>query len=76
MPTLVGPRKVRFAKEEIAAFNLSWPCSKLRSTRAYWFEFATNGDLVDTDVPQQDDGDEALALSYEAWKWLIDQECD
>jgi len=70
MPTLVGPRKVRYSREEIAAFNRTWPCSELRDTRAYWFEFDSTGDLVDTDVPEQDDGGAALALSQDAKTWL------
>jgi hypothetical protein len=71
MPKLVGQRKVRFSREEVAKFNASWPCSPLRD-RSYWFEFAANGDLIDTDVPEQDEGDAALALSYEAHIWLED----
>jgi hypothetical protein len=72
MPKLVGQNKVRFSREEVARFRASWPGCNLRD-RSYWFEFAANGDLIDTDVPEQDDGDAALALSYEAHIWLEDQ---
>lgn len=62
-------RKVIFSRGEVDAFNRSWPCSELRS-RSYWFEFAANGDLVDTDVPEHDDGSAALALSSYAQAFL------
>ena len=61
--------KIRFSCREVGDFNDTWPCSELRS-RSYWFEFEkSNGDLVDTDVPEQDDGSAALALSQDAWKF-------
>jgi hypothetical protein len=65
MPTIQN-RKVIFSRQEIALFNAQWPCSELRSSRAYWFEFDHQGDLVDTDVPEQDDGRAAAALSEDA----------
>ena len=40
------------------------------SDRPYWFEFDANGDLVDTDVPEHDDGPEAVALSQDAYAFL------
>lgn len=64
--TMVGSHKVRVSKEGVAAFNATWPCSTLRATRAYWFEFDSRGDLVDTDVPEQDDGPALLAMSEDA----------
>lgn len=64
-------RKVIFTREDVAAFNRQWPCSELRD-RAYWFEFDENGDLVDTDVPEHDDGQAALALSEDAKRYLFD----
>lgn len=67
-------RTVYYTSDEVAAFNRTWPCSTLRSNRAYWFQFARNGDLVDTDVPEQDDGPASVALSHEAQKWLADEE--
>ena len=69
MPQLVGVRKVRFAVSEVLEFNRQWPCSELRE-RSYWFEFDPSGNLVDTDVPEQDDGGAALALSQDALEWL------
>lgn len=68
----VSPRKVRFAKEAIRLFNLQWPCSELSADRAYWFEFDSEGDLVDCDVPEHSDGSAALALSHDALAWLED----
>jgi len=64
--------KVIVSKEEILDFNNHWPCSELRSNRAYWFEFAENGDLIDTDVPPQDDGPAATALSQDAKEFWED----
>ena len=59
----ISPRKVRVSKAGVALFNSRWPCSELRETRAYWFEFDLDGNLVDTDVPEHDDGSAALALA-------------
>lgn len=44
-------RTVIVSSTEIANFNLKWPCSNLDVTSEYYFEFARNGDLVDTDAP-------------------------
>ena len=66
-------RKVIVSRDAVAVFNLQWPCSTLRD-RSYWFEFATNGDLVDTDVPEHDDGPAATAMAGDCQAWLDD--CD
>ena len=68
--SLVGPRKVRISREGISLFNAYWPGSQLRPTRAYWFEFDDDGNLVDTDVPEHDDGEAAAALSRDCLEWL------
>ena len=65
-------RKVIVSREEVRLFRYGWPCSNLRD-RAYWFEFAANGDLVDTDVPEQDDGNGASALADDAKAFLLAQ---
>ena len=72
MFSIVAPRKVRISKEGVAAFNRAWPCSELRSTRAYWFEFDSCGDLVDVDVPESDDGLAASAMAQDAKAFLLD----
>jgi hypothetical protein len=66
--------KVFVSRDEVARFNASWPCSELRSTRSYWFEFADNGDLVDTDCPEQDDGRAASAMADDCRQFLFDGE--
>lgn len=71
MATIQG-RKVITTRDEVSAFNRAWPCSELRSTRHYWFEFAANGDLVDTDVPEQDDGSAASAMADDCRAYLMD----
>lgn len=48
----------------VAAFNASWPCSRLKEKRTR-FEFSANGDLVDI-TGKQPDGEELLALSHDA----------
>ena len=63
-------RKVIVSREEVALFRQGWPCSNLRD-RSYWFEFATNGDLIDTDVPEHDDGPGAAALADDAKAFLL-----
>ncbi|KRR21693.1 hypothetical protein [Bradyrhizobium retamae] len=65
-------RKVIASRNEVAAFNAAWPCSTLRSTRAYWFDFDSNGDLVDTDCPEQDDGPAASAMAEDCKAYLFD----
>ena len=69
--TLVSPRKVRISKEGVAMFNRQWPCSTLRATRAYWFEFDDSGDLIDTDCPEQDDGPASVAMADDAREFLF-----
>lgn len=71
MPTIQG-RKVITTRSEVANFNRQWPCSELRSTRHYWFEFDEEGDLVDTDVPEQDDGPAASAMATDCLNYLVD----
>lgn len=68
---LVGPQKVRVSEAGVASFNRAWPCSELRSTRAYWFEFDSDGDLVDCDVPHSDDGAAASAMADDCRDWLL-----
>lgn len=65
-------RKVIVSRDGVASFNRGWPCSSLRWTRAYWFEFDATGDLVDTDCPQQDDGPAALAMSDDCRAFLFE----
>jgi hypothetical protein len=55
-------RQVRVTRNEVGNFNARWPCSELRATRSYWFQFGNNGDLIDTDVPEQDNGSAASAM--------------
>lgn len=64
--SIVGPRKVRLSSKGVAMFNATWPGSRLTRERAYWWEFDTNGNLIDTDAPSEDDGPELLALSGDA----------
>lgn len=70
--SLVGARKVRVSKVGVALFNARWSCSELQSSRAYWFEFGENGDLIDCDVPEHSDGLAAVALSHDCQAWLED----
>ena len=72
MPEQIGRYKIRFSEDEVLAFKKSWPCSGLQD-RSYWFEFEGSKygfTLVDTDLPEQDDGVAALALSHEAQRYL------
>ena len=64
-----NPRKVRISQEEVRLFRQGWPCSNLRD-RAYWFEFDAGGNLIDTDVPEHDDGPGASALADDAKAFL------
>ena len=70
-----NPRKVIVSREEVAEFRRSFPCSGLRD-RSYWFEFDASGDLVDVDVPEQDDGPGAAALAADAYRHLYETRPD
>jgi len=72
MEIVENTRKVIVSREEVARFCASFPCSGLRD-RSYWFEFDDDGDLVDTDVPQHDDGVGAAALADDAKAFLIEE---
>jgi hypothetical protein len=65
-------RTVIVSHYEVASFNRAWPASSLRSSRAYWFEFDTSGDLVDTDVPEHDDGPAASAMADDCRAYIMD----
>lgn len=65
-------RKVIVSRAGVRAFNAQWPCSTLRDSRAYWFEFDSDGDLIDTDCPQHDDGPAASALADDCKAFLFD----
>lgn len=72
----ISLNKVRVTRAGVRCFNATWPCSKLRPklrpTRAYWFEFDNQGDLIDTDLPEQDDGPAASALANDCKAYLLD----
>lgn len=72
MIEIIQPGKVRVSREAIASFNRGWPCSTLRETRAYWFEFDANGDLIDTDCPEHDDGPAASAMADDCRAFLLE----
>ncbi len=79
MPKVVHPFvfsatiKVFVTADEIRLFNASWPCSTLRSTRSYWFEFDTiNGELTDTDCPESDDGEAASAIAEDCKRFYFE----
>lgn len=67
-------RKVLVSREGVAAFNRTWPCSSLRASRAYWFEFDADGDLIDTDCPEQDAGPAASAMADDCKAYLFEDE--
>ncbi len=66
--------KAIVSRVEVAAFNRIFPCSTLRDTRAYWFEFDEDGDLIDTDCPEQDDGPAASAMANDCKAFVFDDE--
>lgn len=71
-PIITHGRKVIVSRDAVASFNRAWPCSSLRASRAYWFEFDAAGDLVDTDCPEQDDGPAASAMADDCRAFLIE----
>ena len=75
MPELVGPRKVRFTEAEVVEFMDVCPGSGLRN-RSYWFEFDASGYLIESDVPEHDDGPGATALGGQAQAWLFENQAE
>ena len=71
MIRIIGAGKVQVSRNGVYQFNRGWPCSELRSTRSYWFEFDKFGDLVDTDLPKHDDGAAASAMAADAKAYLF-----
>ena len=67
----VSKNKILVTRLGIGIFNGRWPDSNLRSERHYWFEFSENEDLIDTDVPDQDDGPAAKALVEDCREYLF-----
>lgn len=71
MIEIIGKNKVRVSRYGIREFNRMFPCSTLRDTRSYWFEFDDNENLIDTDCPEQDDGPAATAISQDCQEFLF-----
>jgi hypothetical protein len=70
----VTGRKVICSSADVRRFNAAWPCSELRATRSYWFEFDSQFDLVDTDCPESDDGTAAAAMADDCRAYLESDE--
>lgn len=70
----IAHNKIRVTREGVAAFNARWPCSELRASRSYWFEFDAEGDLIDSDVPESDDGGAASAMAEDCRAYLFEDE--
>lgn len=66
---LVAKGRVRVSRAGVALFSARWPGSKL-SGGPYWFEFDRSG-LTDTNVPDDMDGPEVLALADDAEEWMV-----
>lgn len=69
---IISGRKVIVSAAAVASFNRGWPCSELRSTRHYWFEFDSTGDLIDSDLPHTDDGAAASAMAEDCREFLLE----
>jgi len=65
-------KKVIVSRLGVRLFNTQWPCSKLKVSRHYWFEFDENQEIIDTDVPEHSDGPEAVALGDDCKHFLFD----
>lgn len=60
--------RVCVSGDEVDYFNRHWPCSELTG-HPISFTFASDGDLVDTNARETEDGGALLALSQDAWKY-------
>lgn len=65
----IQDRKVIVSREGVNAFRQQWPGCSLRD-RSYWFEFDADGDLIDTDVPEHDDGPGSSAMADDCLDYL------
>jgi hypothetical protein len=63
--------RVCVSRDDVADFRSQWPCSGLPD-KAMWFEFESNGDLVDVGPMDTSrfDGPDLLALSQNAQEYL------
>jgi len=68
---LINSHTVQASPRDVELFNRAWPGSRLSPDRGYWFAFDGTGDLIDHDVPEQDDGREAWALSEDCRDWAL-----
>ena len=64
--------KVQITRDGVRLFNAHWPCSRLRASRPYWIEFDADGNRVDSDIPEQDDGLEADVLGDDCHAFAFD----
>lgn len=71
----VKGRTVFVTRYETIAFNQAWPCSELRTDREHWFTFETNGDLVDHNLTDREDGSAASAMADDCKAYLERGEC-
>lgn len=65
-------RKVIVPPSNVAWFNRGWPGSPLNPSRSYYFEFDKDMNLIDTDVPEESDGDAAMAVCDDCLLFLTD----
>lgn len=54
-----------FNRGEVAKFKRLWPCSGLPNHQV-WFEFAANGDLIDTNISDKSEFGAVAALISDA----------
>jgi len=66
---IINGNKVFFSTNDVRMFARTWPGCILQD-RAYWFEFDGEGNLVDTNIPENEDGLEAIALADDAGQYM------
>jgi hypothetical protein len=65
--------KVITTRREVERFNAMWPNSSLSPLRHFWFEFdSQSGDLIDCDVPYEQDGEAAAAMAEDCKAYLLE----
>lgn len=68
----LSSRKVEVSPEGVAKFKSKWAGSKLDSENDYWFEFDSDGNLIDTSVPARQDDYGVSILANDCRDWLFD----
>lgn len=67
----ISNRKVTLSSYDMEDFSVVWPGLNYTPNRQYWFEFDINGNLVDCNVHEHEDGYWATVLASDCFDYLF-----